>query len=94
VFDTVSDLVRALEAAGELRRVRAEVSPLLEIPEISDRMAKSPCPRRSEQARKFDPRHCDLGGQALLFERVSGCDFPVLINAYGSYRRAELALGC
>ncbi|ACL70231.1 menaquinone biosynthesis decarboxylase [Halothermothrix orenii] len=32
------------------------------------------------------------GGPALLFENVKGSDFPVLINAFGSIRRMELAL--
>jgi len=31
-------------------------------------------------------------GPALLFENVKGSDFPVLINAFGSYKRMELAL--
>ncbi|MFO7838517.1 MAG: menaquinone biosynthesis decarboxylase [Desulfosalsimonadaceae bacterium] len=33
------------------------------------------------------------GGPALLFENVKGSDYPLLINAFGSYRRMELALG-
>ena len=33
------------------------------------------------------------GGPALLFENVKGSRFPVLINAFGSYRRMALALG-
>ncbi|PIQ99724.1 MAG: menaquinone biosynthesis decarboxylase [Nitrospinae bacterium CG11_big_fil_rev_8_21_14_0_20_45_15] len=33
------------------------------------------------------------GGKALLFENVIGCDMPVLINAFGSARRMNLALG-
>ena len=33
------------------------------------------------------------GGPALLFERVKGSNFPVLINALGSERRVGLALG-
>src|ERR1051325_4869756 len=32
------------------------------------------------------------GGKALLFENT-GCEFPVLMNAYGSERRMCLALG-
>lgn len=32
------------------------------------------------------------GGKALLFENVSGSQLPVLINAFGSHRRVELAL--
>lgn len=31
-------------------------------------------------------------GPALLFENVKGSDFPVLINAFGSYERMNLAL--
>ena len=33
------------------------------------------------------------GGPALLFERVEGSDFPVLIGALGSEGRMSLALG-
>jgi 4-hydroxy-3-polyprenylbenzoate decarboxylase len=33
------------------------------------------------------------GGPALLFEKVKGSEFPVLINTYGSYRRMSWALG-
>lgn len=32
-------------------------------------------------------------GPALLFERVKGADFPLLMNMFGSERRIELALG-
>lgn len=32
-------------------------------------------------------------GPALLFERVKGADFPMVLNLYGSQRRIELALG-
>jgi 4-hydroxy-3-polyprenylbenzoate decarboxylase len=33
------------------------------------------------------------GGKALLFENVEGSEMPVLINAFGSTRRMNLALG-
>lgn len=33
------------------------------------------------------------GGPALLFERVKGSTFPLLINAFGSRRRMSMALG-
>ncbi len=33
-------------------------------------------------------------GPALLFENVKGSEFPLLINAFGSYARMELALHC
>jgi len=32
-------------------------------------------------------------GPALLFENPTGCDIPVLINAFGSDRRMAMALG-
>ena len=94
MYASLGEFVRALEAAGELHRVKAPVSPLLEIAEIANRACKAPCPRESDHARVFDPGHCGLGGKALLFENVEGSDFPLLINAYGSYRRTELGLGC
>ncbi len=34
------------------------------------------------------------GGPALLFERVQGSDFPLLINTFGTRARMCLALGC
>ena len=32
-------------------------------------------------------------GKALLFERVRGSRFPVVTNAFGSYKRVAMALG-
>lgn len=63
----------ALERAGQLHRIDAEVDGYLEIAEITDRVSKRL-------------------GPALLFTRVRGSAFPVLTNAFGSYRRMELAL--
>jgi 4-hydroxy-3-polyprenylbenzoate decarboxylase len=95
MFPTLRDFVSALDAAGELRRVRERVSPVLDVSRIADLESKSPAPAQpSASARRNDPRFHHLGGRALLFENVEGCDFPVLINAWGSYRRMELALGC
>ncbi|MFA4836705.1 MAG: menaquinone biosynthesis decarboxylase [Dehalococcoidia bacterium] len=75
LYKNLQDFIAALESKGELRRVSAEVDPVLEITQIADRMSKS-------------------GGPALLFERVKGSDFPLLINAFGSYRRMQMALNC
>ena len=33
------------------------------------------------------------GGKALLFENVEGSNIPVLINAFGSFKRINIALG-
>lgn len=34
------------------------------------------------------------GGKALLFEQVQGYRYPVITNAFGSFRRIAMALGC
>jgi 4-hydroxy-3-polyprenylbenzoate decarboxylase len=73
-YKGLGDFVAAIEARGELRRVRAEVDPELEITEIADRVMRA-------------------GGPALLFERVKGSLYPLLINAMGSEGRMALALG-
>ncbi|MFA7235304.1 MAG: UbiD family decarboxylase domain-containing protein [Phycisphaeraceae bacterium] len=96
-YPTLRDFINALEQHGELHRVTAPVSPMLEITEITDRVSKSdatPAPGSSSAA-KNDPHHYRAGGKALLFENVTGCNgVPVAINTFGSYRRMEMALGC
>ena len=97
-YPNLRDFVDALDAAGELHRVSAPVSSMLEVTEIADRVSKSPAANVSEHAQTFDPHHAHLGGKALLFENVQTPEgpakFPLLINAFGSYRRMEMALGC
>ena len=95
-YPTLRDFIEALNQAGELHRISAPVSPILEITEIADRVSKSPAPSSSQAARIFDPRHHQLGGKALLFTNVQGVhsNVPVAINTFGSYRRMEMALGC
>ncbi len=41
---------------------------------------------------EINDRVVKSGGPAILFEKVKGSDFPVLINAFGSYERMSLAL--
>ena len=94
MYSTLRDFVDALDKAGELKRITTRVSPILEVSAIADRVSKSPAPHASEFAKQFDPLHAHLGGQALLFENVEGSKFPLLINAFGSYHRLEMALGC
>jgi 4-hydroxy-3-polyprenylbenzoate decarboxylase len=80
-YDDLRDWIKALERAGELKRVRTEADPILEITEIADRVSKS------------RDKHGNVGGKALLFENVKG--YPgaqLLINQFGSARRMRLAL--
>src|SRR5215471_11813292 len=79
-YDDLREWLAALERAGELKRIKTEVDPVLEIAEITDRVSKS----RDRRGR--------YGGPALLFERAKGSEMPVLINQFGSERRMRLAL--
>jgi 4-hydroxy-3-polyprenylbenzoate decarboxylase len=93
-YATLRDFIEALDKAGELHRISASVSPILEVTEIADRISKSPAPSTSPTAQRTDPRHHQLGGKALLFSRVEDSAIPLAINTFGSYRRMEMALGC
>jgi 4-hydroxy-3-polyprenylbenzoate decarboxylase len=73
-YNDLRDFIRQLESLGELRRISTEVSPNLEMTEISDRVL-----RRE--------------GPALLFERPTGYDIPVLANLFGTVRRVALGMG-
>src|SRR2546426_7126029 len=79
----------ALERAGELKKIRAEVDPILEITEITDRVSKLPGSARfAGEGARATP-----GGPALLFQNVKGHPgSQVLINQFGSARRMNLAL--
>ncbi len=93
-FSDLQSFIEALERADQLRRIRAEVDPELEISEIADRVGKSPSPEGLAGAPSTDPVHGATGGRGLLFERVRGSGMPVAINLYGSYARMRMALGC
>jgi 4-hydroxy-3-polyprenylbenzoate decarboxylase len=93
-FSDLQSFAAELERQDQLRRVRAEVDPVLEITEIADRVMKSPSPEGPAGAPVTDRDHGGMGGRAVLFERVRGSSMPVLINAFGSYARIRLALGC
>lgn len=95
MYRDLQTFVAALEAAGELKRIKARVSPVLEIAQWADVESKAAAPAGPSRAtREIDPRFHSRGGHALLFENVEGSSMPVLINALGSYRRIEMALGC
>ena len=90
-YDDLRDWIKTLEKKGELKRIREEVSPELEITEISDRASKigSSSATPSNAKEKYSP-----GGPALLFENIKGHPgHKVFINQFGSERRMAMALG-
>ena len=77
-YDDLRAWIKALDKAGELKRIHEPVDPILEIAEITDRVSKRGGPK---------------GGPALLFENVKGYPgSQVLMNQFGSERRMKLAL--
>jgi 4-hydroxy-3-polyprenylbenzoate decarboxylase len=79
-YEDLREWIAALQRAGELKTVRTEVDPILEITEIADRVSKG--------ALSGKP-----GGPALLFDNIKGhSGSQLLINQFGSARRMNLAL--
>jgi 4-hydroxy-3-polyprenylbenzoate decarboxylase len=106
-YDDLRDWIGTLEKHGELKRIHEEVSPELEITEITDRVSKigtnagwfgressrNGSPASEQYAQRYAQRYAS-GGPALLFENVKGHPgHKVLINQFGSERRMALALG-
>ena len=99
-YDDLRDWIKALEKHDELRRIHEEVSPELEITEITDRVSKiGACSHPSSKerskggAQQLNEKYA-LGGPALLFENVKGHPgHKVFINQFGSERRMAMALG-
>jgi 4-hydroxy-3-polyprenylbenzoate decarboxylase len=91
-YEDLRDWIAALDRAGELKKIRTEVDPILEIAEITDRVSKKPVGGRvSDPARPGEARQ--PGGPALLFQNIKGHPgAQVLINQFGSARRMNLAL--
>jgi 4-hydroxy-3-polyprenylbenzoate decarboxylase len=85
-YEDLRDWIAGLERAGELKKIRTEVDPILEIAEITDRVSKMP--GKNNGGRMSSP-----GGPALLFQNIKGHPgAQVLINQFGSARRMNLAL--
>jgi len=81
-YDDLRDWIAALDRAGELKKIRTEVDPALEVAEITDRVSKS-----GDAARGTE------GGKALLFQNVKGHEgSQILINQFGSAKRMRMAL--
>lgn len=74
------DWISVLDRAGELKRIRVEADPILEVTEIADRVSKF--------------KGSKPGGPALLFDNLKGhAGSKLLINQFGSERRMQMALG-
>ena len=87
-YDDLRGWIKALEKAGELKRIHEPVDPILEIAEITDRVSKWGRPGSVGAGAK-----CAPGGPALLFENVKGHPGSrVLMNQFGSERRMKMAL--
>ena len=81
-FDDLRQWIAALERAGELKRIKTEADPILEIAEITDRVSKS----RDAKG--------NAGGPALLFQNLKGhAGSQLLINQFGSDARMKMAVG-
>ena len=89
-YDDLRAWIAALDRAGELKKIRTEVDPILEITEIADRVSKS----KGESSPFVTSKHRGgAGGHALLFQNIKGHrGSQVLINQFGSARRMNLAL--
>ena len=91
-YDDLRDWIKTLEKQGELKRIRVEVSPELEITEITDRVSKTGSAFADKNVAQ--PQDATPGGPALLFENIKGHPGQkVLINQFGSERRMALSLG-
>jgi len=92
-YPDLQSYVAALDVRGYLKRITCEVNPILEISAVADRVSKLPAVDRKDPP-STDPVHGRQGGHALFFENVAGHAWPVVINAFGSYERIRMALGC
>ena len=80
-LDSMPQFIAALDAAGELVRVKAPVRAKLELSEIADRAMKSP---GGGPALLFEHVLLDDGTRSA---------YPVAINLFGSMRRMAMSLG-
>jgi 4-hydroxy-3-polyprenylbenzoate decarboxylase len=80
-LDTLSEFIAAIDAIGELARVREPVRVELELCEIADRVMKQP---GGGKALLFEHPVLADGSRS---------PFPVAINLYGSMKRMALSLG-
>ena len=92
-YDDLRAWIAALDRAGELKKIQTEVDPILEIPEITDRVSKANVCVGADALVRPAGQSSAAGGPALLFQNIKGHPgAQVLINQFGSPRRMNLAL--
>jgi 4-hydroxy-3-polyprenylbenzoate decarboxylase len=87
-YESLREFVKALDRASELKRVKTEVDPVLEVTEVLQRLRREAL--NGGEVNEHGPKPAALG-PALLFEKPKGSRYPLLVNAFGSVRRMELA---
>jgi 4-hydroxy-3-polyprenylbenzoate decarboxylase len=80
-LDTLSEFIAAIEASGELVRIKEPVKAKLELTEIADRVMKQPGGGKA------------LVFENVILDDGSRSPYPVAINLYGSMSRMALSLG-
>jgi 4-hydroxy-3-polyprenylbenzoate decarboxylase len=98
-YRDLREFVQKLEKERELKRIRAEVDPVLEITEVAQRIGRQGLKPTLNEAANVGAKapthkasHGPSGlGPALFFEKPKGSRVPLLINAFGSVRRMALA---
>jgi 4-hydroxy-3-polyprenylbenzoate decarboxylase len=80
-LDTLGEFIAAIEAAGELVRIKEPVKAKLELTEIADRVMKQPGGGKA------------LVFENVILDDGSRSPYPVAINLYGSMSRMALSLG-
>ena len=80
-LDTLGEFIAAIDAAGDLARIREPVRAKLELTEIADRVMKQP---GGGKALLFEHVILDDGTRS---------EYPVAINLFGSMSRMAMALG-
>ena len=78
-YKCLQSFLNSLEKEGELKRISQVVSPLVEINQFVQQEVTKISPTSSSEAKQFDSGREQIGGQALLFEQVEGCDFHSLL---------------
>lgn len=105
-YKDYSHFLSVLESKGELKRISAPVSPMLEVTEITNRVVKSNGPALLFENPQGPLHHLSSGNpmsavmnypshyQEKSFKGDHAYLYPIAINTMGSRKRMSLALSC